>query len=135
MNKIFHEKIGWSQYLYLILLTFIVLWSMWGKYIVVIIIAMLLLVVTIEKIIHTTYTVTTDGRLIVSHGRFCKKKEIEIRNINSVEKCHSMNFRNFHFAEWILIRYSDNKYLSVMPIKEQEFINLIKHSKAKSGDV
>ena len=37
---------------------------------------MLWLVVIIEKLIHTTYTVTPDGKFVLSFGLFSRSKEI-----------------------------------------------------------
>ena len=51
---------------------------------------MLLLVVSIEKLIHTTYTVTADNRLLLFFGRFSRGREILLKDITSVERTSSM---------------------------------------------
>lgn len=130
MNKIFHARISWYHYVSLILATGTTIWGFWDKNIFMGILFMFYLIIIIEKIIHTSYTVTIDGELIVYNGRFSKKVKVKIGDINSIERCHTMNFRNFHFAEFVLIRYKDEKYISLEPIKEQEFVNLINKIRA-----
>lgn len=130
MNKIFHAKVVWYHYVTLTMLTVAIIWS-FSVQNVMAAVFMVATVVLIEKIIHTTYTVTTDGKLVIYRGRFSKKQMIEIKDIQSVEARHSMNFGKFHFSEFVLIRYSGEKYISLEPVKEQEFIALI--NKIKNG--
>lgn len=125
MNKIFHARVVWYHYLSLIVLTGGAIWGLWQKDAFLGVFGMIGLIGMIEKIIHSTYTVTTDGQLIIYEGRFYKKRKIAIKDINSIKKDHTMNFRNFHCAEFILIQYSGEKYLTLIPVKEQEFIDLI----------
>ena len=84
---------------------------------------MLMLIVVIEQIIHTTYTLTTNGDLEVSRGRFIRKKIIPLSEITAVRKYHSMKFGRFSVTDYILIEYG--KFVSVMPVKEQEFAELL----------
>ena len=86
---------------------------------------MLFLIVIIEQIIHTVYTVTTDGLLILNYGRFIRKKTIPIAEITSVRKVHSMKFGSFAVTNYLLIEYGNGKYASVLPVKEKEFIEMI----------
>ena len=61
MNRIFHARIAWYQYFLLVVLTVNAVGALWCKYILVAVLFMLMLIVVIEQIIHTTYTLTTDG--------------------------------------------------------------------------
>ena len=70
MNRIFHARIAAGQYLFVILAGTIAVYGLWEKNILVAVLFMLLLVVSIEKLIHTTYTVTTDNKLSLFFGRF-----------------------------------------------------------------
>jgi hypothetical protein len=60
MNRIFHARIAIGQYLFLVLTTIIVIYAMWMQHAVMAILFMLLLVIAIERLIHTTYTLTAD---------------------------------------------------------------------------
>lgn len=59
MNRIFHARIAWYQYFLLVVLTVNAVGALWCKYILVAVLFMLMLIVVIEQIIHTTYTLTT----------------------------------------------------------------------------
>lgn len=70
MNRIFHARIAIGQYLFLVLTTIIVIYAMWMQHAVMAVLFMLLLVIAIERLIHTTYTLTTDDRLLLFTDAF-----------------------------------------------------------------
>ena len=74
MNRIFHARIAWYQYFLLVVLTVNVVGALWCKYILPAVLLILMLIVVIEQIIHTVYTVTLDGILEISTGRFIHKE-------------------------------------------------------------
>ncbi|CUO94820.1 PH domain-containing protein [Bacteroides finegoldii] len=125
MNRIFHARIVWYQYFLLVVLTVNVVGALWCKYILPAVLLILMLIVVIEQIIHTVYTVTPDGILEISTGRFIRKKVIPISEITAIRKCHSMKFGRFSVTEYVLIEYGKGKFVSVMPVKEREFVELL----------
>ena len=125
MHRPFHGRIGRYQYMLLVGLTVIAVSGWWCQYILLSVLFMLMLIVVIEQIIHTTYTLTTDGNLEVSRGRFIRKKVIPLSEITTVRKYHSMKFGSFSVTDYILIEYGKGKFVSVMPVKEQEFAELL----------
>ena len=125
MNRIFHARIAWYQYFLLVVLTVNVVGALWCKYILPAVLLILMLIVVSEQIIHTVYTVTPDGILEISTGRFIRKKVIPISEITAIRKCHSMKFGRFSVTEYVLIEYGKGKFVSVMPVKEREFVELL----------
>ena len=125
MNRIVPARIAWSQYFLLVVLTVNVVGALWCKYILPAVLLILMLIVVIEQIIHTVYTVTPDGILEISTGRFIRKKVIPISEITAIRKCHSMKFGRFSVTEYVLIEYGKGKFVSVMPVKEREFVELL----------
>ena len=125
MNRIFHARSAWYQYFLLVVLTVNVVGALWCKYILPAVLLILMLIVVIEQIIHTVYTVTPDGILEISTGRFIRKKVIPISEITAIRKCHSMKFGRFSVTEYVLIEYGKGKFVSVMPVKEREFVELL----------
>ena len=125
MIRIFHARIAWYQYFLLVVLTVNVVGALWCKYILPAVLLILMLIVVIEQIIHTVYTVTPDGILEISTGRFIRKKVIPISEITAIRKCHSMKFGRFSVTEYVLIEYGKGKFVSVMPVKEREFVELL----------
>lgn len=125
MNRIFHARIAWYQYFLLIVLTVNAVGALWTKTILLAVLLMLLLIVIVEQIIHTTYTVTTDGKLEVYKGRFIRKKVIPLADISSVDQCRSMKFGRFSVTRYVLVEYGKKKYEALMPVKEREFMELM----------
>lgn len=125
MNRIFHARIARGQYLFLVLAGTLTLYNLWEKQIILAVIFMLLLVVNIEKLIHTTYTITSDGKLILFFGRFSRSKEILLKDITSVERACSMKIGKFAIMHYVLIKYGKDKYKGLLPVKEKEFIRLL----------
>lgn len=125
MNRIFHARIVWYQYFLLAVLTVNAVGALWCKYILPAVLFMLMLIVVIEQIIHTVYTVTADGNLEISRGRFIRKKVIPISEITIIQKYRSMKFGSFSVTDYLLIEYGKGKFASVMPVKEREFVELI----------
>ena len=118
MNRIFHARIAMGQYLFLILIGILAVYMLWYKSPFLAAIFMLWLVVIIEKLIHTTYTVTPDGKLVLSFGRFSRSKEILMKDITSVERASSV-------MRYVLVKYGEGKCVVLLPVKEEEFIRLL----------
>ena len=70
MNRIFHARIALGQYLFLFLVAGMTIWALWNRHILLALLMVAILIVSIEKLIHTTYTITSDGNLVLYHGRF-----------------------------------------------------------------
>lgn len=126
MNRIFHARIAIGQYLFILLVAVMAVYGLWEKHILPAAIFMLLLIVSIERLIHTTYTVTPDGRLLLYFGRFSRSKEIGLKDITAVERASSMRIGRWSVMRYILIRYGDGKCLALLPVKEEEFIRLLR---------
>ena len=79
MNRTFHVKISGTTHLFLILFTLIMLVAFWykGAALIGMFFAMIV-IINIERIIHSTYTLTADGNLVIYNGRFQKEKNIPL---------------------------------------------------------
>ena len=86
MNRTFHVKISGTTHLFLILFTLIMLVAFWykGAALIGMFFAMIV-IINIERIIHSTYTLTADGNLVIYNGRFQKEKNIPLSRITDVE--------------------------------------------------
>ena len=126
MNRIFHARIAAGQYLFLLIATAVTIHEMWMKHAVLTITFMLLLIIAIERLIHTTYTLTADGRLILYFGRFTRSKEIPLKDITSVERASSMKIGRFAVMRYVLVRYGTKAKCAVLlPVKEDMFIKTL----------
>lgn len=126
MNRIFHARVTIGQYLFLLLVTIVVVHEMWVKHALMAIIFMVLLVIVIERLIHTTYTLTTDGKLILSYGRFSRPKEILVSDIVSIERTSSMQIGRFALLRYLLLKYGERgKFVALFPVKEDLFVSTL----------
>lgn len=126
MDRIFHARIHLYMYIFLSLLTLGAGFALWHKAAVHAVILMLLLVAVIERIIHTTYTLTADGRLVVSHGRFSRSKAIALTDIRRVEKCRLLRWKRKCLMSYLLVIYgAGEKGLAVMPVNEDDFLETL----------
>lgn len=125
MNRIFHVKIAVSTYVFLVLFTALMVVAFWFKESIVGLIMALALIINIERIIHSTYTLTADGKLIVYNGRFRKAKTIPLTDITDVELKHSAVLGGLVIPKYVLLHYDNEKLLSLIPVKPEEFINAL----------
>lgn len=126
MNRIFHARITVGQYLFLLLATAMTIHELWMKHAIIAIFLMLLLVIAIERLIHTTYTLTTDDKLILSFGRFSRPKEIPLKEIFSVERASSMKIGRFAVMRYVVVKYgTKGKCAVLLPVKEELFIEML----------
>lgn len=125
MNRIFHARIAWYQYFLIVVLGVNAFVSLWCMNILLATCMMLLLVVVIEQVIHTVYTLTPDGVLVLSYGRFIRKRLIPMAEITAVSRCSSMQVGRFAVTHYVLIEYGKGKYATALPVNEREFLELI----------
>ena len=126
MNRVFHARITWYHLLFLVLVSVCTVYLVWHKQALGALLFSLVLLVLIECVIHTTYTVTAEGLLVIAKGRFYKKRTIPIGEILSIERKRSMTVFNCSVTHFVLIRWGYDKYVALIPVKEEEFIQLIR---------
>lgn len=131
MDRIFHARIPFYMYLFIALVGGMALLFLWNMMPLCGVAMLLLLIVAIERVIHTTYTLTTDGFLIVSYGRFQHKKELPLQDIKRVEKLRSFCIGRFCLVEYLLVFYGEEKHVTVMPVKEDEFLETLQKRRGK----
>ena len=90
MNRIFHARVPWYAFVLLILLSVVVVWSYWERIGLLAAVALLMMVLVVERVIHTSYTITTDGMLIVNRGRFSSRIVVPLTSIRSIERINGV---------------------------------------------
>lgn len=125
MDRIFHARILPAQILWVALVAFLAVWALWEKHPLLAAVFMLCLVFSIERLIHTVYTVTADGRLIVCRGRFARCRERRLEDIVSVQRATSAKFGRRALFSYVLLVYKDGRHDALQPVKEEEFVSLL----------
>lgn len=82
-----------------------------------------LMVVIIEKMINTTYTVTAESTLVIHTGRFSKDVVIPLTDIKQIDKTR---------RGYLLVVTTDNIEYAVHPTNEQDFIKCIEKRRSQS---
>ncbi|MCR4765080.1 MAG: PH domain-containing protein, partial [Bacteroidaceae bacterium] len=124
MNRIFQARITLGQYLFLLLVSAMTVWALWDKHILIALVMAIVLMISIEKLIHTTFTITAEGHLVLYYGRFMAQKTIPLSEVTGVERACSIKVFGFGLMRCVLIHHG-NKTEALMPVKEDEFIALI----------
>ncbi len=120
------------MYLFIALIAALAIYFLWNRMPIGGVVMLLLLVGTIERVIHTTYTITTDGQLIVSYGRFQRPVVIAVRQVQRVEKLRGLHLGRHCLVEYLLICYGEEKHVAVMPVKEDEFLETLHKRRTES---
>lgn len=125
INRTFHYRVSFLNYAAIIVVAVAALCAFWHKSAanaVVGLALMIAVVLMVERIVHTAYTLTADGRLRVSKGRFSRRVEIRLTDIVSVETVHGRLLP----VRYVLVRYGAGHELAVQPANEEVFIEEIR---------
>lgn len=119
MNKVFRARIVWYHYIYFVLLLGLVITFFVDKSFIAGALFTLWVIYMVEKVLHTTYTITPERVLIISQGRFFKKRIIPIDEIESIDELYSLKVAGIAVTKFILIKHK-KEYYSLLPAKEKK---------------
>lgn len=125
MNRSFHYRASWLNYTCIIVVAVAAMYSLWHRSVVNAIVGFLLMgvvVLMIERIIHTVYVLTADGRLIINCGRFSREMSVPVNEIirMSVIRPKLLGVR------YILIEYGAGHETTVQPVNEEAFMREVR---------
>lgn len=83
--------------------------------------ALLLLLVIIERTIHTEYQLSKES-LTVNHGKLSKRQVIPMNSIKRIERIRRIRIGKKALITYLLIVYGEDKTVAVMPKDEEAFI-------------
>ena len=122
MNRTFHRRITIQGCIMAALPAIMSFWCFWvrtGLTPVVGFAMLLLATAAIERLIHTTYTFTPDGMLIINNGHLSRHVSINIASITSTRPVNRMLI----VASPIIIEYGARPIASLQPDNEKAFTN------------
>lgn len=126
MNRVFHARILPAYVLALLLFTYLLIHAFWVRSALLSLLCMVVLVLVVERIIHTQYTVTADGRLVVDRGRFRRRLEIAVADIMLVEQVKSPLLGRLLVSHCVLVHCKGGKAVTLLPVKEEEFVQVLR---------
>lgn len=121
MDRLYHQRFTLAAKSSITIITLLAVYLFWFRslfHALIGILIVLLLVMMIERVIHTSYTLTDDGFLVIGRGRFSKPCRIPITDIIRITK-HSTSLKMSHY---ILIEYGAGNMVSVLPEDEAAFM-------------
>ena len=110
---------------FITVITLLAVYLFWFKsiaHIIVGVMVVLMLVSIIESVIHTTYKITSDDKLIIERGRLFKKRILPIGDIVKISRRET----KFKLSHYILIEYGADKCVSLQPEDEDALMEEIK---------
>ena len=125
MNRTFHYRMTWYALVGTLLTGFAALFLFWQRQGVSVwlgLLATALTVVQVERIIHTSYTLTNEGWLIITRGRFSRDRRIRIGDIWRMRPCN----RAFGLVHYLLVKYGDGHHVAIEPDNEDAFVREVK---------
>ena len=130
MDRLFHQRFTLASKCGIMILTLLAGYLLWMRsaanallgFVVVII-----LVVIIERVIHTVYIFTSAGNLVIDHGRFARKITIPV---NEIIKSTVVN-TPMGLSHYILLEYGAEHFVSVQPENYEAFIEELRRRQAK----
>ncbi len=129
MNRTFQSKVKWHQIVFLLIITGLCIYMIWIKQSILATLLSIMLIIIIEKIIHTEYTLTTDNELIIKKGRFSKKRIVNLDEIIDIEIKTSTKVGSKYLYKYILLTTKDNNYIGLTPANVESFYKTILRKK------
>lgn len=132
MNRIFHARVPWYTLFLLVLLLILTVWAYWERLGLVAMASLMFMVILVERTIHTCYTVTSDGKLLIDRGRFSKRLVIPLDEIHRMELLRSAHLGPCTLTRYLLIYYGQpEKSISLIPTDEEGLVTHIEKMKKR----
>ena len=122
MERTFHARVTAGQYLGALLNAFLVGYGLWQKDWLLASVFMLISVVVVEQLVHSAYTLTADGQLVVRRGRFRRVRRVPLPDILLVERTRAPLFGMFAVGHYVLVHCKGGRDLALLPANETDFI-------------
>lgn len=130
MIRTFHSKINKvTLFCCLLPATVLAVYFFWVKMPLAALVFMLLVVVVIERLIHTSYIFTDDGMLWIDKGRFSKKTRIALTDIREAEVVRTSAISLLKNRETVMLTMQDGSMRFVAPFPAEDFCRYLNHRK------
>ena len=118
MIRSFHHRTTVGAVCGILLFLLLALYAFWIKNAVVGLVMAFLLIVLVERTLHSEYIIS-DGKLIINNGKLARAKTINIQEIHDCKPMTSV----FGLVRYLLLTYeASDRMISVQPQNEAAFI-------------
>jgi len=121
MTRSFHHRTTVGAMCGILLFLLLALYAFWIKNAVVGLIMAFLLIVLVERTLHSEYIIS-DGKLIINNGKLARAKTINIQEIHDCKPMTSV----FGLVRYLFLTYgASDRMISVQPQNEAAFITTL----------
>lgn len=125
MERTFHQQFTMANKCGITVFSLLAFYLLWQKAALTGLFVVVIVVLMIERMIHTTYTFTVSERsevLRIDRGRFSRPTVIAV---NEIVRCTLMKTA-FGLSHYLLIEYGGRRMVSVTPDNSEAFIAELK---------
>jgi hypothetical protein len=90
-----------------------------------------MMVFCVERLVHTEFTLSDDGKLTISHGRFSRPKTIDAGGVERIELLHATFPARLWCGDAVLLTYDGGRQLVLAPNTPEEFARALLLAKEK----
>lgn len=128
MNRQFHAKIQIQSWILLAAFLFLTVYAAWVRHPIFMAMGFLLMVILVERMIHTLYIVT-DTSLRIHTSRFVADREVPLADIRRIDEVSTMRLFGKSLHRFLMVVYADaegqERQVAVMPARPAEFVDYI----------
>lgn len=131
MDRVFHQRFTWMAKSGIALFSLLTAYFFWERKGAVALLLMIVVLGTIERVIHTTYTFRRlrpidreeeHEFLIIDRGRFSRNKAIPVAEITGIDAMKTA----FGLDRYLLLTYGPGNTDSIQPENEAAFLEELK---------
>ena len=125
MDRTFHQRLSPATSCGILAFGLLALYMFWIKSVLAGCLLATVVIVIIERIVHTTYVFSNDGEeemLYIDNGRFSKTRQIRV---NDIVLCRKMS-TGFGLSQYVLLQCGHKRLVSVQPDNADAFIAEVK---------
>jgi len=123
-KRTYHARVQVGNWVLIGILTALTIYLIWEGNGLLIAGAILLLLVIIERSVHSEYVVDGEN-LTVERGKLSKRLVIPMDSIRRIEKIRKIRIGREALISYLVIVYGDERSVAVMPKDEEGFVRHI----------
>ena len=123
-TRTYHARVQVGNWVLIAILSALTIYLIWDGNGLLIAGSLLLLLLIIERTIHTEYQLSEES-LTVNNGKLSKRLVVPMDSIKRIERIRRIRIGKKALITYLLIVYGENRTVAVMPKEEEAFIKQI----------
>lgn len=123
-TRTYRARVQVGNWVLIAILSALTIYLIWDGNGLLIAVSLLLLLLIIERTIHTEYQLSEES-LTVNNGKLSKRLVVPMDSIKRIERIRRIRIGKNALITYLLIVYGENRTVAVMPKEEEAFIKQI----------